>query len=37
MQSLKRHKITLIPVVDLLRWDNVEVKSSLALRLSALR
>ena len=32
MQSLKGHKITLIAVVDLLRWDNGEVGSSLASR-----
>ena len=29
MQSLKGHKITLIAVLDLLGWDNVEVRSSL--------
>ena len=37
MQSLKGHKITLIAVVDLLGWDNVEVRSSLVVTLLALR
>mgnify|MGYP001241580117 CR=1 FL=1 len=36
MQSLKGHKITLIAVLDLLGWDNVEVRSSLADSLLAL-
>ena len=36
MQSLKGHKITLIAVVDLLRWDNGEVGEP-CLGLSGLR